>query len=114
MPRYAATLKALKAGVQSMTAKAAVKNIEGWEEELEKVEVSGIKTLLKDLESLKKHLQKEEIDGAAVRKLVAKLGKETVAISGRVDGKDAGKIKEIGEALAAGAENDADADAKAS
>ena len=111
MPKYAATLKALKAGVQSMTVKAAVKNIEGWEEELEKVEVSGVKTLLKDLEHLKAQLQKEEIDGAAVRKLVAKLGKETITISGRVDGKDAGKIKEIGEALTAGAESDADAKA---
>ena len=105
MPKYDATLKALKAGVQNMTAKAAVKNIEGWEAELENVEVSGVKTLLKDLESLKKQLEKEEIDGGAVRKLVAKLGKETVTIAGRVDGKNAGKIKEIGEALTAGADS---------
>ena len=111
MPKYDATLKALKAGVQSMTIKAAVKNIEGWETELEKVEVSGIKTLLKDLGSLKTQLQKEEIDGDAVRKLMAKLGKETVTISGRVDGKDAGRIKEIGEALTAGADG-GEADAK--
>lgn len=75
-----------------MTAKAAVKNIEGWEAELQKVEVSGIRTLLRDLGSLKTHLQREEINGDAVRKLLAKLGKETVTISGRVNGKNAGKV----------------------
>ena len=112
MPKYDATLKALKAGVPGMTAKAAVKNIEGWEAELEKVEVSGVKTLLKDLESLKKHLQKDEIDGAAVSKLMVKLGKETVTIAGRVDGKGADKIKDIGEALTAAAGGSADADVK--
>lgn len=111
MPKYDATLKALKAGVRSMTVKAAVKNIDGWEAELEKVEVAGVKTLLKDLETLKKRLQEEEIDGDAVRKLLAKLGKETVTIAGRADGKDAGKIKGIGEALTAGAEGD-EAEAK--
>lgn len=104
MPNYAATLKALKAGVQSMTAKVAVKNIEGWEAQLEGVEVSGVKTLLKDLEALKKQLQKDDLDGESVRKLMAKLGKETAAIAGRMDGKDSGRVKEIGEALSAGAD----------
>ena len=47
MPNYAATPKG---GVQSMTAKAAVKNIESWETTLADVEVSGVKTMLKDLE----------------------------------------------------------------
>lgn len=112
MPNYAATLKALKGGVQSITAKAAVKNIESWETTLADVEVSGVKTLLKDLDSLKKQLSKDEIDGDAVRKLVAKLGKETVTIAGRMDGKDAGKVREIGEALSASAEGGA-ASAKA-
>ena len=111
MPKYDATLKALQAGVRNMSAKAAVKNIEGWEAELEKVDTSGVKTLLKDLASLKTQLQKDDIDGAAVQKLVAKLGKETITISGRVDGKNAEKIKLIGEALASGADKH-EADAK--
>lgn len=106
MPTYDATIKALKAGAKSMTVNAAVKNIESWEATLEKVEVSGVKTILKDLESLKKHLQKHEIDGEAVHKLVAKLGKETVTIAGRTEGKNAEKVKSLGEALNEAAESD--------
>jgi len=104
MPTYDATIKALKAGVQKMTVNAAVKNIESWEATLEKLEVTGVKTIVKDLESLKKHLHKPEIDGDAVRKIVAKLGKETVAIAGRVEGKDGEKVKSLGEALAGASE----------
>lgn len=105
MPKFEATIKAIKAGVQSLTVNAAVKNIEGWEAELEKVEVSGVKTIVKDLENLKKHLQKDEIDGDAVRKLIAKLGKETVTIAGKAD-KGGDKIKALGEALAEAAEDE--------
>ena len=103
MPKFDSTIKALKAGVKSLTVNAAVKNIEGWEAELEKVEVSGVKTLIKDLENLKKQLQKEEIDGDVVRKLIAKLGKETVTIAGRAE-KGGDKIKSLGEALTEAAE----------
>ena len=105
MPTYDATIKALKAGAKSMTVNAAVKNIESWEATLEKLEVSGVKTITKDLESLKKHLQKPEIDGDAVRKLIAKLGKETVTIAGKAEGKDAEKVKALGEALSQSAES---------
>lgn len=103
MPKFEPTIKALKAGVKSLTVNAAVKNIEGWEADLEKLEVSGVKTIIKDLESLKKHLQKEDIDGEAVRKLIAKLGKETVAIAGKAE-KGGDKVKALGEALTEAAE----------
>jgi len=106
MPTYDATIKALKAGAKSMTVNAAVKNIESWEATLEKVEVTGVKTIVKDLESLKKHLHKEQIDGEAVRKLIAKLGKETVAIAGRAEGKQAEKVKALGEALSQASEEE--------
>ena len=86
--------------MKGFTITAAVKNIEGWEATLEKIEVSGTKTIIKDLENLKKHLQAKEIDGAAIKKIVAKLGKETVTIAGRAEGKNAEKIKSLGEALA--------------
>ena len=108
MPTYDATIKALKAGAKSMTVKAAVKNIEGWEATLEKVEAPGVKTIIRDLEGLKKQLEKPEIDGEAVRKLVAKLATETVTISSKAEGKQAEKVKMLGEALAEAAESDED------
>jgi hypothetical protein len=105
LPQFDATIKHIKEGVKSMTVSAAVKNIEGWEATLEKVDASGVKTILKDLESLKKHLQAKELDGEAIRKLVAKLGKETVNIAGRTEGKTAEKVHALGEALTEAAEN---------
>jgi hypothetical protein len=104
MPQFDATIKHLKEGVKGFTVSAAVKNIEGWEATLEKVEVSGVKTILHDLESLKKHLHADPIDGGAVKKLIAKLGRETVTIAGKTDSKNAEKIKHLGEALSHSAE----------
>ena len=105
MPQFDATIKHLKEGVKGFTVSAAVKNIEGWGATLEKLEVSGVKTIIKDLESLKKHLQAKEIDGAAIKKLMSKLGKETVTLAGRAEDKNAEKIKHLGEALSEVADN---------
>lgn len=99
MPQFAATIKHLQEGVKGFTKAAAIKNIEGWEATLEKVEVTGVKGIVRDLESLKKHLQAEDVKGDQVQKLVQKLAKETVAIAAKSD-KDGEKIKQLGEALA--------------
>ena len=104
MPQFDATIKHIKEGVKSLTISAAVKNIEGWEATLEKVEDAGAKTIIKDLENLKKHLHAKELDGEAIRKLVVKLGKETVAIGRKSDSKNSSKIQALGEALTHGAE----------
>lgn len=103
MPQFAATIKHVKDGVKGFTISAAVKNIEGWEATLGKLEVTGAKTMVRDLERLKKLIQADEIDGDAVKTLVAKLGKETVTLAGRSEGAKAEKIKELGEALNDGA-----------
>ena len=99
MPQFDATIKHIKDGVKSMTVSAAVKNIEGWETTLEKLDEPGAKAIVKDLETLKKHLHAKELDGDAIRKIVAKLGKETVALAGKADGKNSEKVKALGEAL---------------
>ena len=99
MPQFDATIKHIKEGVKGFTVSAAIKNIEGWETTLEKVETPGVKTIVKDLQSLKKLLQADAIDGDKVKNLVLKLGKETVTIAGKSDSKNAEKIKSLGEAL---------------
>jgi hypothetical protein len=104
MPQFDATIKHIKDGIKGFTVSAAVKNIEGWEATLEKVEVSGTKTIIKDLENLKKHLQADKIDGEQVKKIVLKLGHETVNIAGKSDSKNAEKIKALGETLTHAAE----------
>ena len=105
MPQFDATIKHLKDGVKSFTVSAAIKNIEGWEATLEKVEQPAAKAIVKDLESLKKHLQSDKIDGGQIKGLVLKLGKETVAIAGKSEGQSAAKIKALGEALTHAAES---------
>ncbi len=104
MPQFDATIKHIKEGVKSFTVSAAVKNIEGWEATLGKLDAPGAKTIVHDLESLKKHLHAKEIDGAAVKKLMAKLGKETVAMSGKADAGHKEKVHALGEALSHAAE----------
>jgi hypothetical protein len=99
MPQFDATIKHIQAGVKGFTVKAAVSNIEGWEATLEKSEASGVKTLVKDLENLKKHIQAESPNGEQIKKLLAKLGKETVTLAGKSEGKNAEKAKALGEAL---------------
>ncbi len=107
MPQFDATIKHLKDGVKGFTVAAAVKNIEGWEATLEKVDAPGVKTILHDLESLKKHLHADPVNGEQIKKLVLKLGKETVTIAGKSDSKNAEKIKALGEALEHGANAEA-------
>ena len=100
MPQFDATIKHLKEGVKGFTVAAAVKNIEGWEASLEKVDAPAAKTIVKDLENLKKHLTAEKVDGGQIQKLVMKLGKETVTIADKTEGPNAEKMKALGEALA--------------
>jgi hypothetical protein len=103
MPQFATTIKHIGEGVKGFTISAAVKNIEGWEKTLENVETPGAKGIIRDLERLKKLIQSDEIDGEAVKKVVAKLGQETVAMAGRAEGAKAEKIKDLGEALSGAA-----------
>ena len=110
MPKYEATIKAMKAGAKSLTVNAAVKNIEGWEAALADVDAPGAKGIAGDLGRLKKHLQADTLDGEAIRALVVKLGQATVKIAGHAEGPSGDKIRELGEALTQGAE-DADAEA---
>ena len=114
MPQFDATIKHIKDGIKGFTVAAATKNIEGWEATLEKVEAPGVKTIIKDLESLKKQLHAKELERCeAIRKLIAKLGKETVAIAGKTEGKNGEKVKALGEALTSAAEEHAEEDEKA-
>lgn len=101
MPQFDSTIKHLKEGVKGFTVSAAVKNIEGWETTLEKSDLSGAKTIIKDLENLKKHLQADDVNGDQVKKLLAKLGKQTVTLADKTDDPKAEKAKELGNAISA-------------
>ena len=99
IPQFDSTINHIKEGVKGFTVKAAIKNIEGWEATLEKVENPGAQAVLKDLTALKDMLGSETLDGNKIKKLVQKLGKETLAVAKKAEGKNAEKIMALGEAL---------------
>lgn len=102
--RFTKLDNALAAGLKTMAAKAAVTQIEYWEEQLAETDVSGSKGILTDLESLKKKLQADEIDGEAVQKLLGSLAEKTTRISGRVEDKAlSDHLAKVGDGLAASA-----------
>ncbi|CAN5745247.1 hypothetical protein BH10ACI4_BH10ACI4_00570 [soil metagenome] len=98
--RFETTLNALKQGAKSITVEKATSNIEGWEEYLSKNDHEGVKRVVQDLGKLKKLLHAPQLDGAAIKTLVQKLGKETVAVAGDEQTATAKHIKELGETLA--------------
>lgn len=98
--RFTKLSHAIDAGIETMTAKAAVEQIEYWEDQLKDVDVAGAKGILTDLHSLKGKLQAETVDGAQVGKLLASLGEKTGKIADRVeDEKVAEQLKLVGEGL---------------
>ena len=102
--RFETTLHAIKGGVKSFTIEKATQNIEGWEEYLGTHDHQGVKSVVTDLGKLKKLLHAKEIDGSAIKTLITKLGKDTVAVAGKDDKGNAKHIREIGEALTHAAE----------
>ena len=97
--RFQTTLAALKQGAKSLSVDKAITNIEGWEDYLAKHDQEGVKKVVQDLGKLKKLLGAGELDGNAIKTLVQKLGKDTVAVAGSSESSTSSHIKEIGEAL---------------
>jgi hypothetical protein len=86
MPARFTTLNnAIEKGLKSMAAKTAISQIEYWEDQLKDVDVTGVKGIQGDLHSLKGKLSADDVDGDAVKKLLASLAEKTKNISGRVE-----------------------------
>jgi hypothetical protein len=97
--RFTTTLNALKQGAKSFTIEKATANIEGWEDYLSKHDHEGVKKVVQDLGKLKKLLHAGELDGEAIKTLIHKLGKDTIAVAGDSETATSTHIKELGEAL---------------
>ena len=102
--RLTTTLTAVKQGAKSFTIEKATTNIEGWEDYLSKHDHEGVKKVVQDLGKLKKLLHAKELDGEAIKTLVQKLGKDTIAVAGDEESANAKHIKELGEALSVATE----------
>ena len=107
---FSGTLKALRGGATRMSARAAIKNIEHWEEALEDVDVPGVKGIVRDLGALKKCLEADDMDHERIGHLMARLGKATRTIAGRAEDRFQDKIEEMGDALIEASESQGDED----
>jgi hypothetical protein len=103
MPHFAATIQNIAAGVNGFTIQAAAKSIEAWEHHLAAHESGTSKTIIRDLVELREQITAEPIDTHAVKRLVAKLGQETVVLAARAEPAVAQKIRHLGQALIAAA-----------
>lgn len=106
--RIQTTLHAIQEGVKSFTIEKATNNIEGWEDYLSKHDHEGVKKVVQDLGKLKKLLHAKELNGAEIKKLISKLGKDTVAVAGDEQNANAKHIRELGEALTKAADEAGD------
>lgn len=106
--RFKTTVDAIKGGLNDFPTDKALQNIEGWEEYLGKHDDAGVKPVLQDLAKLKKLLGGKEVDGEAVKKLLAKMGKDTVKVAGDAKNAEAKHIRELGEALSDAAKKEDD------
>ena len=107
MPAYfSGTTNALRKGVTKMSADAAIKKIEGWEEALQEVEIPGARAILRDLGALKRQLDQDEPDGDRIRTILSRLADATMKISDKVEDRNADKIRDLGQALETASEED--------
>ena len=98
--RFQTTLSALKEGAKSFSIEKATSNIERWEEYLSKHDHEGVKKVVTDLGKLRKLLHAPALDGEAIKTLLHKIGKDTIAVAGDSETATSGHIEELGEALA--------------
>jgi hypothetical protein len=96
--RFAATANAFNKGIENLSPRQAVKNIEDWETALADTDVPGSKGIARDLAALRKALDKPEPDAGRVEALLHRLGAATTKIAERAD-KNGDKLRQLGEAL---------------
>jgi hypothetical protein len=97
--RIDTTISHLKDGVTSFAVEQAVKNIEGWQKALDEADKPELGTISKDLGKLKTMLSGGELDGAAIAKLLKKLGKATTKAAADAPAASTKKLERLGELL---------------
>lgn len=93
------TISLLQQGLTSISASAAVSNIEGWQEQLEAAGSEPLMAISNNLEELKGELQNDSIDGAAVGELLVSLGDQTVDAAQNAGGTATAQLTQLGNLL---------------
>lgn len=93
------TLSALKGGITGLALDKASKNISGWEKALKDAGKPELEPITKDLAKLRGMLESSDLDGEAIGKLLAKLGKATAKLAGDAPATSSKKLGNLAEML---------------
>ena len=93
------TLSALKGGITGLAMDQASKNISGWEKALKDAGKPELEPITKDLAKLRGMLEGSELDGGAIGKLLAKLGKATAKLAVDAPAASSKKLGSLAEML---------------
>ena len=93
------TLSALKGGIAGLALDKASKNITGWEKALKNAEKPDLEPIVKDLAKLRGMLEASHLDGEAIAKLMAKLGKACAKLAVDAPQSSSKKLSHLAELL---------------
>ena len=93
------TISALSGGITKLNPATAVSNIQGWESQLEAAGKPELTSIAKDLGALRKELTSGSLDGAAIGKLLTKLGQQTTASAAGAAAASKDKLTTLGGLL---------------
>ena len=93
------TIELLKGKLTEAAAKKAPAAIQKWEDELEKADWRGAKTIHEDLGKLRRHLEGTSTDESTISELLIKLGNSTSHAAAHADGEGRTKLESLGSAL---------------
>jgi len=93
------TIAAAEGGLTNLPANAAVSNIEGWENRLRAAGDPALNPIADDLAQLRQELQRTPVDGAAVGRLLTRLGEQTSAAAAGADPAVSQRLNRLGNLL---------------
>ncbi|AGY57275.1 hypothetical protein [Gloeobacter kilaueensis] len=99
------TLAAFQEKITSLTVGKATRNIEAWRKDLAEAG-PDYEPIAADLEKLEGILKSDEVDGKAVGKLLARLGKETKKVAAKIDSSTSEKLEKLSELLTKSSKED--------
>ncbi len=93
------TISALQGGITSLSPTTAVSNIESWESQLQATGKPALTSIATDLGALRQELGSGNLDGAAIGKLLSKLGKSTTDVAAQAEASSQTKLATLGSLL---------------
>lgn len=100
-PRTLETAQALERGITNWAPNAAVRNVQGWIDRVERTDFQGRDAILAGLRDLQSELQRERLDGDRLAAVMEDLGRQTAAVG---ETQNRPQVERLGHVLTRSAE----------